>query len=102
MAAKRKPGLSIPDAERHTLKRTLRLKPAESAALDAVAEARGVNVSRAVGGVGARGSAAAFVGRGARHGRHDRGTRGEHQARRLAAADKIDCTRQACMMGATG
>lgn len=49
MAAKRKPGLSIPDDARHTLKRTLRLTPAESAALDAVAEARGVNVSRAVG-----------------------------------------------------
>lgn len=49
MAAKRKPGANISDAERHTVKRTLRLTPAESAALDAAAEARGVNVSRAVG-----------------------------------------------------
>lgn len=49
MAARRKPGASIPDAERHTVKRTLRLTPTESAALDAVAKARGVNVSRAVG-----------------------------------------------------
>ena len=56
MAAKRKrkPGVSIPDAERHTLKRTLRLTPAESAALDAVAEARGVNVSRTVGALALR------------------------------------------------
>ena len=46
---RKKPGANIGDAERHTLKRTLRLTPAESAALDAVAEARGVNVSRTVG-----------------------------------------------------
>ena len=49
MAARRKPGVSIPESDRHTVKRTLRLTPAESAALDSVAEARGVNVSRAVG-----------------------------------------------------
>jgi predicted nuclease with RNAse H fold len=49
MAARRKPGAYLQDAERHTVKRTLRLTPAESAALDSVAEARGVNVSRAVG-----------------------------------------------------
>jgi len=49
MAARRRPGANIADAERHTVKRTLRLTPAESAALDSVAEARGVNVSRTVG-----------------------------------------------------
>jgi hypothetical protein len=49
MAARRTSGANITDAERHTLKRTLRLTPAESAALDSVAEARGCNVSRAVG-----------------------------------------------------
>lgn len=54
MAARRKPGASIPDAERHTVKRTLRLTPAESAALDAVAEARGGNVSRTVGALALR------------------------------------------------
>lgn len=51
MAAKRKPGAYLQDAERHTVKRTLRLTPAESTALDSVAAARGVNVSRAVGGL---------------------------------------------------
>lgn len=49
MATKRKPGANIGDDARHTVKRTLRLTPAESAALDSVADARGVNVSRAVG-----------------------------------------------------
>lgn len=49
MAATRKPGANIADAERHTVKRQIRLTPAESAALNSVAEARGVNTSRAVG-----------------------------------------------------
>lgn len=49
MAARRKPGASIAEADRHTVQRKIRLTPAESAALDSVAEARGVNVSRAVG-----------------------------------------------------
>lgn len=51
MAARRKPGLSIAESDRHTVQRKIRLTPAESAALDSVAEARGVNVSRAVGGL---------------------------------------------------
>lgn len=49
MAARRKPGVSIPESDRHTVQRKIRLTPSESAALDSVADARGVNVSRAVG-----------------------------------------------------
>lgn len=45
----RKPGANIPNAERHTVQRLVRLRPEEDAALIAVADARGVPVSRAVG-----------------------------------------------------
>lgn len=46
---KRKPGKSIPNEARHTVQRLLRLRPDEDAAVRAVATARGVPVSRAVG-----------------------------------------------------